>query len=94
LPCLGRSVTNPAFTGLAADLDPEFLDHLAGFIPTILSPQALTAKMAGGREVRCKDMVQYFRSFMQILSVSKHNLYELFIRKVFNEAVCNLAHFL
>ena len=26
--------------------------------------------MAGGREVRCKDMVQNFMSFMQILSVS------------------------
>jgi len=68
LPYPGRSVTNPAFTGLAADLDPEFLDHLTAFVPTIMSPQALTAKMAGGREVSCKDMVHYFKSYMQILS--------------------------
>ena len=85
---LGRKVTNPAFTGLAADLDPEFLDHLAGFIPTILGPQILTAKMAGGREVRCKDMVQYFKSYMQILSVSKHNLYDLVMAKFLRLRTC------
>ena len=51
-------------------MDSEFLEHLKTFLPTILSPQSLTVKMAGGRQVRCKDMVHYFKLYMEILSVS------------------------
>merc|ERR1712215_625135 len=39
-----------------------------GFLPTVLSPETLTVKMSGGRQVRCKDMVHYFKSYMEILS--------------------------
>jgi len=68
LPYPGRSVTNPAFTGLTTELDQEFVEYLEMFVPTILSPESLTVKKAGGRTVRCKDMVHYFKSYMEILN--------------------------
>ena len=63
-------MTNPAFTGLTTELDQEFVEYLEMFVPTILSPESLTVKKAGGRTVRCKDMVHYFKSYMEILNVS------------------------
>ena len=45
------------------------MEHLQGFLPTVLSPETLIVKMSGGRQVRCKDMVHYFKSYMEILSV-------------------------
>ena len=66
---LGRSVTNPAFTGLATELDPEFVEYLGMFVQTILSSENMTVKRSGGRVLRCKDMVHYFKSYMDILSV-------------------------
>lgn len=68
LPHPGRNVaTNPHFTGHLKDIDPEFLEHLEAFVPTVLAPEALKVKKAGGKAVRCKDMVQYFKSYMEIL---------------------------
>ena len=54
-------------------MDVEFVEHLKMFLPTILSPQSLSVKMAGGREVKCKDMVHYFKSYVELLSVSVLN---------------------
>jgi len=71
LPYPGRGVTNPAFTGLAVDMDSEFVEHLKMFLPTIMSPKSLSVKMAAGREVRCKDMVHYFKLYMEILSADE-----------------------
>jgi len=68
LPYPGRSVTNPAFTGLATELDPEFVEYLGMFVPTVFSSGNLTVKKSGGRALRCKDMVHYFKSYMDILS--------------------------
>ena len=66
----GREVTNPAFKGLGSEIDPEFLEHLKAFIPTVLSSSSITVKTSSGREVRCKDMIQYFKSYMTVLNVS------------------------
>jgi len=68
LPYPGREVTNPAFKGLGSEIDPEFLEHLKAFIPTVLSSSSITVKTSSGREVRCKDMIQYFKSYMTVLN--------------------------
>ena len=52
-------------------MDPEFLDHLNDFMKTVLAPDALTVKKVGGREVRCKDMIHFIKSFFEVLNVRK-----------------------
>jgi len=71
LPYPGRAVTNPAFKGLGSEMDPEFLDHLNDFMKTVLAPDALTVKKVGGREVRCKDMIHFIKSFFEVLNAEE-----------------------
>jgi len=67
LPHPGRHVaTNPKFKGDLKMIDEEFLEHIQGLMPHLLAPQNLVVKAMGGREVKAKEIVQYFRSYMEI----------------------------
>jgi len=67
LPHPGKHVaTNPKFKGTLTDIDEEFLEHLQTFIPEILSPTNLVVKVLGGKAVKAKDLVTYFKSYMEI----------------------------
>merc|ERR1719158_947780 len=67
LPHPGRHVaTNPKFKGDLKMIDEEFIEHIQGLMPNLLSPQNLVVKAMGGREVKAKEIVQYFRSYMEI----------------------------
>ena len=39
-------------------------------MPTLLSPSNLVVKAMGGKEVKAKEIVQYFKSYMEIFKVS------------------------
>jgi len=70
LPDPGKSVNiNP---GKSVNLNDnefaEFLKHLQDFIPAIFAPEALKMKKVGGKVVKCKDMVHYFKTYMDILT--------------------------
>jgi len=69
LPDPGKSVNiNP---GKSVNLNDnefaEFLKHIQHFIPTIFSPEALKIKKVRGKVVKCKDMVHYIKTYMDIL---------------------------
>ena len=66
---LGRAVaTKPTFNGELSDIDPEFLDHMKELVPHLLEPGRLRVKEAGGKSVKCKELVQCFKSYMDVLA--------------------------
>jgi len=67
LPHPGRHVaTNPKFKGNIQQIDEEFIEHIQGFMPTLLSSKNLVIKNMGGKEVKAKEIVQYYKSYMEI----------------------------
>jgi len=67
LPHPGRHVaTNPKFKGNLQQIDEEFIEHIQGFMPTLLSARNLVIKNMGGKEVKAKEIVQYYKSYMEI----------------------------
>ena len=76
LPHPGRHVaTNPNFKGNLKQVDEEFIEHIRDFAPALLSRDNLVVKMMGGKEVKAKEIVQYYKSYMEIFKVTTtHNL--------------------
>jgi len=67
LPHPGRHVaTNPNFKGNLNQIDEEFIEHIKDFMPSLLSPSNLVVKAMGGKEVKAKEIVQYYKSYMEI----------------------------
>jgi len=67
LPHPGRHVaTNPNFKGNLNQIDEEFIEHIQTFMPSVLSPRHLVVKSMGGKEVKAKEIVQYYKSYMEI----------------------------
>jgi len=67
LPHPGRHVaTNPKFKGNLQQIDEEFIEHIEGFMPTLLNSKNLVIKNMGGKEVKAKEIVQYYKSYMEI----------------------------
>ena len=77
--------TNPNFKGNLNQIDEEFIEHIKvklrvcvciffiltyqDFMPSLLSPSNLVVKAMGGKEVKAKEIVQYYKSYMEIFKV-------------------------
>ncbi|XP_014260410.1 atlastin-like [Cimex lectularius] len=61
-----KVATNPSFDGKLKDIEPEFIQYLVRFIHTILTPEKLTVKKIDGEKVKVKDLLQYFKSYIEI----------------------------
>ncbi|XP_040576520.1 atlastin [Lepeophtheirus salmonis] len=67
LPHPGLKVaTDPNFKGAVKDIEPLFIKHLKNFIPMTLSPDNVVVKKISGETVRCKELVQFFKAYMDI----------------------------
>ncbi|KAI5634591.1 atlastin-1 [Phthorimaea operculella] len=60
--------TNPEFNGSLADISPEFKTSLRQLIPMILAPENLVPKRIEGQKVKAKDLLLYFRAYMNIFN--------------------------
>ncbi|XP_045460885.1 atlastin isoform X1 [Harmonia axyridis] len=58
--------TSPTFDGRLNDIDSEFKDNLKILVPMILAPENLVVKQINGQKVKARDLVQYFKCYMQI----------------------------
>jgi len=67
LPHPGRHVaTNPNFKGNIKQIDEEFIEHIEPLMKSLLHPRNLVVKAMGGKEVKAKEIVQYYKSYMEI----------------------------
>lgn len=58
--------TNPNFDGRLSDITPEFKNSLKELVPMLLAPENLIEKKINGQNVKARDLVQYFKSYMAI----------------------------
>lgn len=49
-----------------ADIESEFKKYLQVLIPALLAPQNLVVKEISGQRVKAKELVQYFKSYIEI----------------------------
>ncbi|XP_056466215.1 atlastin-2-like isoform X3 [Gadus chalcogrammus] len=61
-----KVATNPYFDGRLRDIDDDFKTHLAELVPLLLAPDRLVEKEIGGNKVTCRDLVEYFKSYIKI----------------------------
>lgn len=61
-----KVATHPTYNGRLADVEAEFKQQLKILVPMIFAPENLIAKKINGQVVRCRDLVQYFLSYMNI----------------------------
>ncbi|XP_065204028.1 atlastin-like [Planococcus citri] len=63
-----KATTNPAFDGRLSDLENEFKTCLEQFVPILLSPENMIQKEIGGEKIKAKDLVRYFKCYMELFS--------------------------
>ncbi len=67
LPHPGLKVsTDPAFDGRMKDIESVFIEKLSEFVPLILSSDNVVVKKIGGNEVRCKEIVNFFKAYIEV----------------------------
>ena len=65
-----RVATDPRFDGKLCDIEMGFKDHLKTFVPLLLSPAKIEVKKISGNPVKCKELVGFFRAYIEIFKVS------------------------
>ncbi|XKL68706.1 hypothetical protein PGB90_006475 [Kerria lacca] len=63
-----KVATNPKFDGRLCDIEDEFKNCLRTLVPLLLSPENLVQKEIGGQKVKVKELVQYFKCYMNLFS--------------------------
>lgn len=58
--------TNPNFKGSLQDIESDFKTSLLDLIPEVLAPEHLIVKEINGQKVKARDLVQYFKSYLNI----------------------------
>jgi atlastin len=67
LPHPGLKVsTDPAFDGRMKDIETVFIEKLREFVPLLLAPDKVVVKKIGGNEVRCKEIVNFFKAYIEV----------------------------
>ena len=57
------------FDGKLIDIEAAFKDHLNTFVPFLLSPSKIQVKKISGNEVKCKELVGFFKAYIDIFKV-------------------------
>lgn len=67
LPHPGLKVaTSPSFDGRNKDIESEFKTQLRELVPSILSPANLVKKQINGKDVTCRELLEYIRAYVKI----------------------------
>ena len=64
----GTHSTDPAFDGRMKDIESVFTEKLAEFVPLILAPDNVVVKRIGGNEVRCKEIIAFFKAYIEVFT--------------------------
>lgn len=62
------SIFSVLFVSYFLDIEDEFKNCLRTLVPLLLSPENLVQKEIGGQKVKVKELVQYFKCYMNLFS--------------------------
>jgi atlastin len=51
---------------VVSDIETDFKKQLQKLVPMILAPENLVLKDIGGQKVKAKELLQYFKSYLEI----------------------------
>ncbi|VVC43134.1 Guanylate-binding protein, N-terminal,P-loop containing nucleoside triphosphate hydrolase,Guanylate- [Cinara cedri] len=63
-----KVATNPKFDGRLSEIETEFKQNLLTLIPMLLRPKNLILKEISGQKVKAKELVQYFKSYINLFT--------------------------
>ncbi|XP_073994590.1 atlastin-like isoform X2 [Rhodnius prolixus] len=63
-----KVATNPNFDGRLSDIESDFKKCLVRLVPLLLAPESLILKEISGQKVKAKELLQYFKSYINIYS--------------------------
>ncbi|XP_075222498.1 atlastin GTPase isoform X1 [Lycorma delicatula] len=63
-----KVATNPKFDGRLSEIEPEFKTALERLVPMLLAPENLILKEISGQKVKAKELLQYFKSYINMYS--------------------------
>uniref|UniRef100_A0A5S6R139 GB1/RHD3-type G domain-containing protein n=1 Tax=Trichuris muris TaxID=70415 RepID=A0A5S6R139_TRIMR len=63
-----KVATSPNFYGQMSDIEPDFKRQLLHFVPQILASNNLVLKKINGREICCRELLEYFRAYMKVFA--------------------------
>jgi atlastin len=63
-----KVATNPRFDGRLRDIDAEFIEQLQILVPLMLDPKNLVVKEIGGRKVTGKQLMEYFKVYINVFA--------------------------
>ncbi|CAG0891478.1 unnamed protein product [Darwinula stevensoni] len=89
MPHPGEKVAgDPNFSGCLSDIKEDFKDQLCHLVPQLLSPENLVLKTIAGQPITCKQLFQYFKSYVGVYN----NREETPEPKGFFEATAEVQH--
>lgn len=59
------------FTGNITEIDQSFIKYVKELVPSIFAPENLIIKKINGQNMRARDLVQYFQSYVNIFNTNK-----------------------
>lgn len=62
--------TNPNFKGSLNDISDDFIKNLKEFITMLAEPENLVIKKIGGNKVKARDIILYFKSYLNVFNGS------------------------
>lgn len=74
-----KVATNPNFDGRVEDYDSEFLTNLKNFVPNLLEPSKLIVKEIGGRPVTGRELLEYFKVYINMFAGKSSILWKCFV---------------
>jgi atlastin len=66
-----KVATRPDFDGNLSDIEPYFKEQLHKLVTLTLAPENLVVKEISGQKVKAKEMLQYFKSYLEIFEESE-----------------------
>lgn len=69
MPHPGKKIlNNKYFDGKSEDVSEEFIKHINSLVQMILAPNRLVIKEVNGEKVRFRELAQYFKTYLEVLS--------------------------
>lgn len=68
MPHPGMNISDEHFDGKLEDISQDFITNIDTLVRMVLTPNRLTIKEVNGEKIRFKELIQFFRSYLETLT--------------------------